>query len=861
MRAGGCAVQQALTPEAAAVVKQAINLARRRGHAQVTPLHVANAMLSSSTGLLRAACLRSHSHPLQCKALELCFNVALNRLPASSLSAPILGPTQTHLHHHHPPSLSNALVAAFKRAQAHQRRGSIESQQQPLLAVKIELEQLIISILDDPSVSRVMREAGFSSTQVKSNVEQAVSMEICASTSPTRSPGKPKDSATHLTIPQKTKTRSLLQVKNEDVMSVVDTLVSGRRSRIVIVGECLATAEAVVGGVMDKVDKKEVPEGLRNVQFLTLPLLSFKQMPLEEVDQKIGEMRCFVKSCCMERGVVLYLKDLNWAAESRIGRGEKGRTYYCPLEHVIMEIRNLICGGFEGANSNERLCLVSAATYQTYMRCRIGNPSLETLWGLQPLQIPAGGFRLSLNCDCDLNQIRSKIGGAAQLVPPAEDEIGSHPACCADSSINFEAEVESLRNPSCGSHGSTSSSLPSWLKKYKEENSRANNDDQGCLRLKDVCGRWNSICGSSHKTSTRRSEITMNCSSVSPSSASIYTYSHHIPSLHQSHQPWTLSLGAKHPSGGHLLASEAVDEEPEHNSRINDRENAGQTLPILPCVYPQSNPNSNSSSGTMEMEFLSRFKALNAQNLKALCNALERKVSWQQDIIPEIASTILQCRSGLIRRKDKWKPSERKEETWLFFQGSDTAGKERIARELARIVFGSYTNLITVGLGNLSSTRSDDSTEDLRNKRSRAEASRSYLDCLFEALRENPHRVIMMEDIEQVDHYTLASIKRAMEGGRLQSYGGEEVGLSDAIIILSCESFDSRSRACSPLVKQKAEAEDEMQEASEDVDTCLSIDLNVCAAGDTDLGDCTFDNAGLIESVDRAFFFKLPEEI
>ncbi|RWW06307.1 hypothetical protein GW17_00030374 [Ensete ventricosum] len=626
MRAGGCAVQQALTPEAAAVVKQAINLARRRGHAQVTPLHVANAMLSSSTGLLRAACLRSHSHPLQCKALELCFN----------------------------------------------------------------------------------------------------------------------DSATHLTIPQKTKTRSLLQVKNEDVMSVVDTLVSGRRSRIVIVGECLATAEAVVGGVMDKVDKKEVPEGLRNVQFLTLPLLSFKQMPLEEVDQKIGEMRCFVKSCCMERGVVLYLKDLNWAAESRIGRGEKGRTYYCPLEHVIMEIRNLICGGFEGANSNERLCLVSAATYQTYMRCRIGNPSLETLWGLQPLQIPAGGFRLSLN--------------------------------------------------------------------------------------------------------------------FSPSSASIYTYSHHIPSLHQSHQPWTLSLGAKHPSGGHLLASEAVDEEPEHNSRINDRENAGQTLPILPCVYPQSNPNSNSSSGTMEMEFLSRFKALNAQNLKALCNALERKVSWQQDIIPEIASTILQCRSGLIRRKDKWKPSERKEETWLFFQGSDTAGKERIARELARIVFGSYTNLITVGLGNLSSTRSD-STEDLRNKRSRAEASRSYLDCLFEALRENPHRVIMMEDIEQVDHYTLASIKRAMEGGRLQSYGGEEVGLSDAIIILSCESFDSRSRVCSPLVKQKAEAEDEMQEASEDVDTCLSIDLNVCAAGDTDLGDCTFDNAGLIESVDRAFFFKLPEEI
>ena len=37
--------------------------------------------------------------------------------------------------------------------------------------MKVEIDQLIISILDDPSVSRVMKEAGFSSTNVKSNLE------------------------------------------------------------------------------------------------------------------------------------------------------------------------------------------------------------------------------------------------------------------------------------------------------------------------------------------------------------------------------------------------------------------------------------------------------------------------------------------------------------------------------------------------------------------------------------------------------------------------------------------------------------------------------------------------------------------
>ncbi|CAN1223054.1 Protein SMAX1-LIKE 2 [Linum grandiflorum] len=65
-------------------------------------------------------------------------------------------------------------MAALKRAQAHQRRGCPEQQQQPLLAVKVELEQLIISILDDPSVSRVMREASFSSPAVKATIEQSL---------------------------------------------------------------------------------------------------------------------------------------------------------------------------------------------------------------------------------------------------------------------------------------------------------------------------------------------------------------------------------------------------------------------------------------------------------------------------------------------------------------------------------------------------------------------------------------------------------------------------------------------------------------------------------------------------------------
>ena len=411
-------MQQGLTPEAASIVKQAVTLAKRRGHAQVTPLHVANTMLSITNGLLRTACLQSHSHPLQCKALELCFNVALNRLPAST-SSPMLG---THHHHSQCPSISNALVAAFKRAQAHQRRGSIENQQQPLLAVKIELEQLIISILDDPSVSRVMREAGFSSTQVKSNVEQAVSLEICSQNNNNPSSGsgnKSKENNNPSTLSHNhhqgdhgennnnnnnnnNKTLVLDSVRDEDISSVIDNLVGQRRRSTVIVGECVTGLEGVVKGVMDKVEKGDVGEGLRGVKFVALFLSSFVHLSRVEVEQKVEELRSLAKMSSHSKGCVLYLGDLKWVFDYRARSSSQNqqqgmRACYCPVDHMVMEIAKLVSG--VGENNNGRFWMMGIATFQAYMRCKNGQPSLETLWGLHPITIPAGSLRLSLITD------------------------------------------------------------------------------------------------------------------------------------------------------------------------------------------------------------------------------------------------------------------------------------------------------------------------------------------------------------------------------------------------------------------------------------------------------------------------------
>ena len=254
-----------------------------------------------------------------------------------------------------------------------------------------------------------------------------------------------------------------------------------------------------------------------------------------------------------------------------------------------------------------------------------------------------------------------------------------------------------------------------------------------------------------------------------------------------------------------------------------------------------------SLSDGMEVEHASsRFKEMNAENLATICDALHSKVPWQEDIISEIAKTVLKCRSGSTTRKINGN-NDIKEDTWMLFQGLDVEAKEKIARELAKLVFGSNDSFVSICLSSFSSKRSD-STEDVRNKRSRDEHNWSYIERFSEAVSSDPKRVFLVEDIEQADYLSQMGFKRAIERGRVCNSSGEEASLRDAIVILSCERFSSRSRACSPALNQKTDGSDQSEDKN--VVTCVALDLNLSLDDD----DC--DEIGLLEAVDARFHFE-----
>ncbi|KAE8735472.1 mannosyl-oligosaccharide 1,2-alpha-mannosidase MNS1-like [Hibiscus syriacus] len=629
MRSGAYTVQQTLTAEAASVLKHSLGLAWRRGHGQVTPLHVAVTLLGSRSSLLRKACLKSQqthqaSHPLHCRALELCFNVALNRLPTAP--APFLIGQ--------PASLSNALIAALKRAQAHQRRGCIE-QQQPLLTVKVELEQLIVSILDDPSVSRVMREAGFSSTTVKNNIEECSSalsgtfwQTHFSEQNPFFFSSQKKAPSNHITDSASVK---------EDVKLVFEVFSRDKRKNTVIVGDCLSMTEGLVLELKAKIERGEVPEEMKNVHFVKFyfPPLSLRFMVKEDVEKHLTGLKRRVDSIAAAGdGAIIYTGDLRWTAEENLNGEEL--IAYSAVDHLVTEIGRLIS---DCNFSKTKVWLLATASYQTYLKCQMRQPPLEVQWALQAISVPSGGLGLSLHA----SSVHDSQG--LEMKPFAEhDKL----ACCEECAINYEKDVRSIKS-------TQQNLLPPWLQPQEDQK-----DEMLELRRK-----WNRLCHSLHQVRHNQNHLSGEgypCASSYPLMSftdSDSKFNHSVPKFRQ-RSSCTVEFDF----------SNSAREKRSGQANLDSLKNNEDKEVKITLALGKS---------------LSLSSQRPAKETSELYKTLQDNVPWQSRIIPSIADAL---KHSVCFKK----------QTWLLIQGNDVIGKRRLAGAVAESVLGSADLLLHMNM-------------------------------------------------------------------------------------------------------------------------------------------------------------------
>nr|CAB3486627.1 unnamed protein product [Digitaria exilis] len=838
MRAGAYTIHQSLTAEAAAVLKLALALARRRGHAQVTPLHVAFALLTGPAatcaqpplaapfstpaapyGLLKRACLRSHTtasspaahqHPLQCRALELCFNVALNRLPTSGappsahFASPLIQPS---------PTLSNALVAALKRAQANQRRGCVElqhpppppppatAQQQPLLAIKVELDQLVISILDDPSVSRVMREAGFSSSTVKSNLEEESALMPTlppSSSSSSPPPPPPPSIPPHFFLDPssiagnggggKGVVRSLAlwpaqflasppssDACSDDVRAVLEVMVrkEGRRSNPVVVGDSVSMAEAVAGEVLRRLERGDVPVELAGAHLLKLQLsyVHVRLMSRADVEARAAELRRSVDAVQLLHrggGLVVYVGDLRWALDEE---PPAMASSYSPVEHMVEELGRLLD---DLRASRGRAWLVATASYQTYMRWqqqRRRRP-LDSAWAMQAVVVPTGsGTGLALN-SLHSSSSGSVPSASAAPVPPAmatAQQLLAHASpfamvageptafsasgdeldetqllLCTECSKNYEREA-SLVKAEAGVEGPRGS-LPAWLVLDRPPaDQMPHHKEKYLMELKR---KWSRLCRKLHL-----------CSSSDP-------------------YPWwsgscLLTDGQSKPSVARFLGLEGLME--HGNSRTMGQWSPPSPplprwglSPAMAAAAPAtatalalgSHPLSDSATSDGRAPVTGDASAA----ARELEHRLRRNIPWQPGAVAlEIAEAVVAGASG-----------RGKKGVWLLLKGSDHAGARRAATVIAEARFGSAERVIWADPSRFSCA--EEMCSEVVSRAAEMGTGNG----------ETASVVVVVDDVENAPCDVVDCLVAASRRGSFKDHlSGQELDLSNSVVIMT----------------------------------------------------------------------------
>uniref|UniRef100_A0ACD6ALW6 Uncharacterized protein n=1 Tax=Avena sativa TaxID=4498 RepID=A0ACD6ALW6_AVESA len=350
------AARQCLSPAAVTALDAAVLSARRRAHAQTTSLHLISALLAPpAPPLLRDALARARSAAyaprVQLKALELCFAVSLDRLPSASSSSSSASADEQE------PPVSNSLMAAVKRSQANQRRNpdtfhfyhQAATAQAPA-AVKVELSQLLLAILDDPVVSRVFGDAGFRSGDIKLAILRPAPPMPMLGRLPTRSRPPPLFLCSFAAADDADAPSPAAGATGEEnLRRIGEVLARGRNPMLVGVGAASAAADFAAASPY-----RILPVGPASI---------------DQTDLTVAGATS---------GLIISIGDLKDLVPDDGGLQEMGRR-------VVTEVTRLL----ETRTAGRVWVMGWSATYETYLTFLSKFPLLDKDWELQLLPITA----------------------------------------------------------------------------------------------------------------------------------------------------------------------------------------------------------------------------------------------------------------------------------------------------------------------------------------------------------------------------------------------------------------------------------------------------------------------------------------
>ncbi|GAB2234944.1 hypothetical protein Droror1_Dr00004217 [Drosera rotundifolia] len=770
------AARQCLTDEAARALDDAVAVARRRNHAQTTSLHVVSAFLSSPSSLLSSACSRAarstaanFSPRLQFRALDLSVGVSLDRLPTSK-----------HNNHNNnnggddvfSPPISNSLMAAIKRSQANQRRqpeiyhhhhlSSIQGNPVSITSIKVELKQFVLSILDDPVVSRVFGEAGFRSCDIKLAIihpSSSSSFNLRARCPPVFLCNLSEFGArSHGMLPFPFDSN-----RDEYCKRIGEVMIRKNGRNPVLVG---------VGGVdalwrfrecVEKGRNSELPSEIHGLRFISVEN-DIKELVRnggggeEAVEAKAKELEMMLERSGVA-GVVVSIGGLEALVEDGMARDA--------LNRLVLKLSGLM------RVRREKMWLIgSAAVYETYSRFLEWFPLIEKDWDLQPLPITSSKSSLMGS----FVPFAGFFSGPSDFTSPLP-VMNQCFTRCGECNEKCEREISAARQggSSASMVDKCSTSLPTWLQMADSDSNRTENvapettkDDKAASKstVLAIERKWDDICKrhqriptaygpgislprpeTSHavgfpfaatRPGSERGDVSLN-ERVSSGMSSCLPFMAQTTSSQRNDRTPSASLVENTESSSKLAmgASTSLPHDRDSSSSPTSRLYA-TTLP-----FDHISCSSNSVTTDLGLGMVSAYKnpepkAVGFENHGERSCHPSNTVGDLDKVNGEIPTRIMQSSSptgpGLVGALDpaEYKALYRKliasvgwqqdaihsvsqlvlscrsrietrglntrRDIWLSFSGPDKIGKKKVAEALAEAIFGSRESLVSVDL-------------------------------------------------------------------------------------------------------------------------------------------------------------------